>query len=420
MRKLTVVLVAVAFVLGFSLSAMAAQGLVYTSTGQLPVGAKSIDVYGSIRMETYNLHTSGQASSTGYNDDVFNWLIDDSSSRFGVRFNEGKIGAQVEIRPRDRQSNRTRELSVGGQMDLMRLWYGTYDLGWGKFLIGQDWTPSFNPICNECLVGGGGILDGYGDMGGSARAPQLRMDIPISFVNGLLKVAAITPWTDTGPSAHSTTQIIPAWGTAFHNDTSIPKLEASLGGAFGPLAFTLRGGYNTYDMVNNATNDSESVSSYLGALDLTYSFGPFYLRGEGYLAQNISVYGTGAPEIAMGLFPQAFTGSDIENVDNYGFFGVAGFRLNDMFAAEAGYGQRHSKLSWLSYGDIKEDTSAWVVFFPISITPSFVITPEFLYTAEGSIDGPSPAAAPNGPGNGVTYGDRGNHFYAGIYWRIDF
>lgn len=145
MPKLSVSLVAVACVLGFTVSAMAAQGLVYTSAENLPVGAKTIDVYGSIRMSTYDLHTSGQAAGAnkGFNnDDVLNWALDDNSSRFGVRFKEGNIGAQVEIRPRDRQTTRTRLISLEGQDDMLRLWYATYNLGWGKFLVGQDYAPT--------------------------------------------------------------------------------------------------------------------------------------------------------------------------------------------------------------------------------------------------------------------------------------
>ena len=61
----------------------------------------------------------------------------------------------------------------------MRHWYGSYDMGFGTFILGQTWTPTFNPICNECLLGGGGFLDGFGDMGGSARRPGMQLHMPI-------------------------------------------------------------------------------------------------------------------------------------------------------------------------------------------------------------------------------------------------
>jgi hypothetical protein len=416
MRKFTVVLVAVAFVLGFSVSAMAAQGLVYTQAENLPVGAKTIDVYGSVRVMTYWLQKNSEATGTGHSDGDLTWDEDFSNSRLGVRFNEGKIGGNVEIRPQDRQTVRTRTTSNMGINDTLRHLYGTYDLGWGTFVVGQTWTPTFNPICNECLVGGGGYLDAYGDMGGSARVAGLQLWTPIKGLNGLLKIALLQPWTDLntspGPAVYPE-----GYGST---DTTLPKIEASLAGAFGPLSFTARGGYNTMSYKNTATDDTKGVDSWLFDLDLTYSMGPFYVRGSGYLAQNLGIYGTGGPEVIWGLFPQAFGTADIQNVDNWGWFGVAGFHINDMFSVEAGYGQRGANQDVPGgAGTIKEKTSAFVFFLPISITPAFVITPEILWTDQGYVTGPGTAA--DAADFGVTYNeDRGNQLYAGIYWRIDF
>ncbi len=115
MRKLSVALVAVALVLGFTVSAMAAQGLVYTTAEQLPTTAKMIDVYGSVRVQTFWLQRNSRSTGTGHSDGDLTWDIDDGSSRFGVRFKAGKVGANVEIRPRDRQTVATRSTSVGGQ-----------------------------------------------------------------------------------------------------------------------------------------------------------------------------------------------------------------------------------------------------------------------------------------------------------------
>jgi hypothetical protein len=436
MRKLSVALVAVALVFGFTVSAMAAQGLIYTSAEQLPTTAKMIDVYGSVRMQTFWLQRNSENTGTGHSDGDLTWDLDDGSSRFGVRFKAGKVGANVEIRPRDRQTVLTRTLSAPGQGDLMRHWYGSYDMGWGTFIVGQTWTPTFNPICNECLVGGGGILDGYGDMGGSARQPGLQLHMPVKAMNGLVKIALLKPYIDPGPNAGdlsiaSAVRIGDAIdaGTALPNlsfgpevapagytstDTTIPKIEASVAGAFGPLSFTVRGGFNSIDYKNAATDDTKGLTSWLGALDLTYAMGPFYVRGDGYIGQNMTTYGTGAPPVAWGLFPQSFGGPDIEDVSNWGWFGVAGFKINDMFAVEAGYGQRGSSQDYLG-DEIKDKTKAFVLFVPISITPAFVITPELLWTDEGYVHGPAPAP------EGVRYSeDRGNKIYAGIYWRIDF
>ncbi len=293
----------------------------------------------------------------------------------------------------------------------MRHWYGSYDMGFGTFIVGQTWTPTFNPICNECLVGGGGILDGYGDMGGSARQPGLQLHIPIKGLNGLAKIALLKPWIDPG-GPPGPVVAPPGFNST---DTTIPKIEASLAGAFGPLSFTVRGGFNSIDYKNAATDETKGVDSWLGALDLTYAMGPFYVRADGYYGRNLTVYGTGAPEVAWGLFPQSFDGIDITDVKNWGWFGVAGFKINDMFAVEAGYGQRYSKQDFQGL-EAKDKTSAFVLFVPISITPAFVITPEILWTDEGYLRAPAEGSAFGLNNND----DRGNKLYAGIYWRIDF
>ena len=395
-----------ALLLGFSVNAMAAQALFYTEKERLPTApAKELEVYGSVRVWTYwQTFDKENATATGnrFDDSDLIWGLDDGSSRFGVRFKSGKVGANIEIRPRDRQRVRDRTLTIGGEMDLLRHWYGSYDLGFGTFIVGQTWAPTYNPICKECLLGGS-ILDNYGDTGLSSRLPGLQLHIPIPALKGLFKFALLTPHTDFGG------QVLPAPYSDV--DTTIPKIEASLSGAFGPLSFMVRGGYNTFDEASITTDDTQSVDSWVFAGDLTYSIGSFYVRGTGYLGQNLTVYGVGAAASAMGLFPQAFVGNTIEDVDNWGWFGVVGYKFNDLLSIEAGYGMRHSELDNPVTGFTGEDeASAFVVFLPISITPAFIITPEILWTDEGDLTSST---------TGLTT-DRGNRLYYGIYWRIDF
>jgi hypothetical protein len=416
MRKMSVIFVALALVVGFSVNAMAAQGLFYTEKERLATApTKELEVYGSVRMQTYwqSYDKESIRFPATFDDDDLVWDIDDSSTRFGVRFKAGKVGANVEIRPRDRQAVKTRAMSAPGAMDMTRHWNATYDLGWGTFLLGQGWTPTFNPICNECLLGGGGTLDAYGDTGFSARAPMIQISAPIKAINGLVKFALLKPYTDTGALASTVNDvgrdICPNFVEEF--DTTIPKIEASLAGAFGPLSFTVRGGYNTVEYTNTANDSSESLDSWVVAGDLTYSFGPFYVRGTGYVAQNHSTYGTGAPPVAIGLFPtQIGAATSFTDVDNYGYYGVAGFKFNDMVSVEAGWGKRFSERDSTVAGVAKDEdfASAFVLFVPISITPAFVITPEILWTDEGDYKVA-----------GTTI-DRGNKLFAGVYWRIDF
>ena len=256
MRKLSVVFVALAMVMAFSVNAMAAQGLFYTEKERLTVApTKELEVYGSVRVQTYWFDKDAESQfPTLFSDDGLAWSLDDGSSRFGVRFKSGKVGANVEIRPRDQNAN-----SIGGSTNLLRHWYGSYDMGFGTFIVGQTWTPTFNPICNECLLGGGGVLDTYGDMGGSTRKTGLQLHMPVKAINGLIKLAALEP-TSTAKSPTNALAVgaapaaLPGNGS-FHSycrsrscpdwtdvDYTLPALEASVAAAFGPVSGMLRGG----------------------------------------------------------------------------------------------------------------------------------------------------------------------------------
>lgn len=426
MRKLSVVFIALAMVFAFSVNAMAAQALFYTEKERLPTApTKEIEIYGSVRLQTFiqDFSADGVITPTNRDDTDLVWSLDDGSSRFGVRFKSGKVGANVEIRPRDQQPTDPAYGSFG-RTTLLRHWYGSYDLGFGNLIVGYTWTPTFNPICNECLVGGGGILDGYGDMGGSTRKAGLQLHMPVKMVNGLLKVALLEPTTRSNAGsgrvnadgtvvAAGVPAVTVVGGGFTDTDTTLPAIEASFAGAFGPLRFTVRGGWNTFDLEDPATNASESIDSFLAALDLTYSMGPFYVRGLGYVGQNLASFGSHAPS-SVGTFGFLPTLTNvggvatIEDTDNFGFFAVAGFKFNDMISVEAGWGTRTAEQDAL--GVTSEDTkSAFVVFVPISITPAFVITPEVLFADEGEIER-----------GGVVVADRGSTLRYGIYWRIDF
>lgn len=415
MRKLLVLLVAAAFVFTMALPAMAAE--------------KKVDLYGSVRVQTYIQSLDKENNGTLYDDTDLRWSLDDGSSRFGARFQAGDLGANVEIRPRDQNAN-----SYGGSTNLLRQWYGTWNFGQGTLVVGQTWDPTFHPICNECLVGGGGILDGYGDMGGRVRQGGLQAWFPLKAINGMFKLALTEPTTTRKPAgaavqglpnalilmpggyygpATATQAAIPAAYT--DTDTTIPAITASLAGAFGPLDVMVRGGYNTFDIVNGTNDQDQSIDSWLFALDFTYSTGPFYLKGLGYVGQNLAAFGGHAPNgpgtfgFSPALFLDTAGAAQVEDTDNNGFFGVVGFKFNDKVAIEFGYGQRNAEQDNPLLNVTNEDEkSAWVVFVPITVAKGFTITPELLFTDEGDLTV-----------NNITQ-DRGNQVRYGLYWRIDF
>ena len=109
------------------------------------------------------------------------------------------------------------------------------------------------------------------------------------------------------------------------------------------------------------------------------------------------------------LFTDASGAVQVEDTDNWGWFAVAGFKVNDMLSIEAGYGERHAEQDNPLLSVTNEDThNAFVIFAPISITPAFVITPEVLIADYDELTI-----------NNQTV-DRGKQMAFGIYWRIDF
>jgi len=457
MRKLLVLLIAAAFVFTMALPAMAAD-------------EKKVDLYGSVRVQTFIADTDKENNmflGTPFDDSGLTWGLDDGSSRFGARFQSGDIGANVEIRPRDQNAT-----SYAGSTSLMRHWYGTWNFGSGTLVVGQTWTPTFHPICNECMIGGGGFLDGYGDMGGSTRKAGLQAWFPVKGVNGMLKLALLEPTTTIKPDGPSvaglpnkptlsatngyygyspgnppqgglpgyvpptyvnpqtgavTTSLDPlavaTLGTASKwsdVDTTIPAIEASFSGAFGPMNFMVVGGYNTYTLANKSTNEDVDIDSWVFGLDLGYSTGPFYVKGNLYTAQNLAAFGGHAPNSvgAHGFLPSLYLDAvtnapTVEDTSENGWFGVVGFKFSDKVSLEVGYGQRTSEQDdsnttpGLTYTN-KDKKSAWTVFLPVTVAKGFKIVPEVVFTDEGDLTVQN-----------VTQ-DRGNSTRYGIYWQIDF
>jgi hypothetical protein len=149
MKKLSVVFVALTIVFAFSVAAMAAQALIYSELERLPTPpTKSVEIYGSVRVGTYWITsdkeinspaslTSPSGRGQNFDDSDLLWQLDEGATRFGVRFKSGKIGGNVEIRPRDQNAN-----SYSGTNGMVRHWYGNYDMGFGTLIVGQTYTPT--------------------------------------------------------------------------------------------------------------------------------------------------------------------------------------------------------------------------------------------------------------------------------------
>lgn len=375
MRKLLVLSVAVALVFAVALPAMAQD--------------RTVNIYGSARMETFiqdhdrefNLFGPG-GNGLAFDDSDLIWRMDESSSRFGARFKAGDVGGNVEIRS-----------NFGG--NIMRHWYGTWNFGPGTLVVGQTWTPSFIPICDECMIGGGGFPSGYGDTGGGGpgpRRPQIQVNFPMKMANGTLTFAALQPNTNTVSKAPFNVD----------TDTTLPRLEGKLTFATGMISGAVVLGYGTFDVVN-ALDGDQSVDSFFATANVTGSFGPFWASVAGGFGQNMADYNYAGSVLFANIL-----NNSINDVDQTRAAAEVGFNMSDTLAFFVNWAtlseQRDNVL-----GDDEDDKSFWAVGAKITVAKGFTMTPEVVKTDEGERTT-----------NGVKGPDRGSRTFYGIYWQIDF
>jgi hypothetical protein len=368
MRKLFVVLAALAFVAAFTAPAFAAEW----------------SFYGHTRLTTFWADEDfGDFNPFGKTDD---W-DDDFDLNHDLQGNT-RIGANVKVT--DNLVGRF-EFGVGSDIT-RRLHYGEYNFGAFKLLVGQTYGP-VNMFISSQVFGGDTNMLPYGGVYGG-RNPMVQ------FKFGGFKLAFLTP------STRSSGYIDPINGVSWsgaETDVVIPRIEASYGMNFGGLSFSLQGGYQTFDLVNFA-DDDESVDAYILALQASYSAGPFTLAGDVYTGENIDDMGIWCGgDGNAGLYVDLGTGDgDVLDNDAFGFLVVASFSANENLKFEAGYGQAEYDLDDAAEED---DVSAYYVNAKITFAKGVFIVPEI-----GVIDF----------GDDKNGADEGDTTYYGLQWQIRF
>jgi hypothetical protein len=79
-------------------------------------------------METYRVSQSEQFTGTGRDDTGTIWARDSVLSRFSITAKSENVKGYIEIRP-----------NTGSYV---RHWFGEWDFGAGKLLVGKTWTPT--------------------------------------------------------------------------------------------------------------------------------------------------------------------------------------------------------------------------------------------------------------------------------------
>ena len=376
MKKLIVILAAIAMVGAFTATAMA-----------------DVDLYGSARFRTYYSSVDSGVAGADNDDDV-EWRIG-HLTRFGANFKSDKITGKFEMDARAGVAGATGNIekdsgaSQLGNMRLRHLW-GEYDFGAGKLMIGQNFPLFDAPVSNIAYYSGG--LQKFGGMGYDvARTSQIRLTF------GNLKLAFLTP--DTEKEATNT-------GAALGYDevnTMLPKLEVRYGMKFDAFSLDLIGGYQSYEIENLTTKNTEDITSYGIGARAHLNLGAFYAGLGVNWRQNGDNYGmwtVSSKEKAI------FEGTSLKDATAYGAVAAVGFKLNDMFTIEGSYAMLTSEQDTTL--DNEDDAQAYGVIAKITLAPGVIIQPELIFQDNKDV-----------VTDGVTT-EQGDATIFGVWWLINF
>jgi hypothetical protein len=358
MKKLFVMIAAVAFVVAFTAPAFAAEW----------------SFYGSARMSTF-------WESDDYGDYVNAAGADDDFDLGHSLQGNSRLGATVKV-----SDNLVGGFEYGSGPNLRKL-YGEYDFGGFKLLVGQTYTPLNWFYSNQVWAGDADLLP-YGGVYNGRRAM-------VQGTFGGLKIALVQPVTAPLPSVVFVPPQ-PLFANA-ETDVTIPQLQAKYTFKVAGLKVEIAGGYQTYDVVD-ANDDDESIDSYIGAIGATYSTGPFYVGANYWMGKNVG---------NMGMWNEGFDEAvwavdEVLDTTGYGFIIVATFTLSDMVTFEGGYG--YSSFD-TDDADEEDDTTSYYVNATINFAKGVFIVPEIGKVVFG--DDPL--------GN-----DQGDTTYYGLKWQINF
>ncbi|EMS78659.1 hypothetical protein [Desulfotignum phosphitoxidans] len=316
MKKLMVLVAALALVAGSAMTAAAADW----------------NFYGSARIATFFTDLD-QADTTNYGENL------QGNSRIGATV---KVSDEV-----------TGGFEYGTGVNVRKL-YGEWNFGAGSLLVGQTYTPLNYFYSNQVygtdndMLAQGGVYSG--------REGMLRLKF------GGFQIAVLAPKD-------------PVFGGAAATEVSMPGIEANYNLVMDNFSFNLGAGYQSYELLGTATGDHD-VDSYVVALGAKTGFGGFSLGGNVYIGENVgnimalSLDGDNAWNDGNA----DWDGTNVVDNEAMGFILVATFKANDMFAFEAGYGYAEAE----QMGGLLDDNEVQTYYVQSTITlaPGVFITPE--------------------------------------------
>jgi len=374
--------------------------------------------YGSVRMWTswedwdqdapnVNFGAPGTKRSGSYA--VGTSKFDDSDLWWGMQYN-ARIGANVKwgnVGGRFEYGHLNTEGSgTGADTAHVRLLYGDWNFGPGVLRVGQDYTPYFYTISQQCGPSGGDCSGiGFGSLY-SGRQDQIKL------IFGGFQVALIEPKV-AAPTA-----------TAAPNDTDrmFPKIEASYNFNLGPANIFIGGGYNTFDAVYvvGGAEKEISVDSWGIGIGAKIPIGPFYINTAWQYLQNPGSYGFGqnAPVFVTSLAGNSNPVDQDSTEDITVWTGAltAGFNLTSTFNIEGGVfmvngsGDTTQFVGGAPFG-AGADVTLWAYYLMANWSPAknVFISPEIglVDFGDAEIDGREDTSL-------------GDMWYVGIKWMINF
>jgi hypothetical protein len=317
MKKLIVILAAIALVGAFS----------------LPAAAAVWKFYGSARMSSFS--TTADPGGGADDDTDTNWDLQ-GNSRLGANVKAGDVSGRFEY-------------GTGVNVRILR---GTWNFGAGSLLVGQDYTP-LNYFPSNQVFGGDADLLPYGGVY-RGRRPMIQLSF------GTFKLALVQP--------NAASDL----GTGGDVDIMLPNFELSYRFKTDMFYIDVFGGYQTYGIDANAASTADlDVSSYIGGVNLGVNVGPVSIMGSAYAGQNLGPYGmwvTGDANPAV-----APSGTETVDNDSYGLLGVVNFKATDALSFEVGYGYLQHELDGAVEAD---DTTSGYVNAVITFAPGVFIVPE--------------------------------------------
>ena len=289
-----------------------------------------------------------------------------------------RIGAKVKVS--DTLVGRFEYGASNGNANLRHL-YGEWDFGPGKLLVGQT-DSLFNFALSNQVHETDKNMDTYGHSDAGRRAM-----VRLAFGN--FKIAALEQNLSAVIVAGSSTE------------AKLPKLEASYRQDFDNGYLILVGGYQKYELTTPTARQYD-VDSYVIALGGQLKFGAAYLGADVWIGQNVDAYGYACSPDGN---PKE-VGTTLKDNDAYGFVIAGGYKLNDIFSFEAGYGYVEAQVDDVTY--VKDDTVAYYIQSTVTLADGVFFVPEIGRIDRGNNNGqPAPAA-------------EDDTTYAGIKWQINF